>query len=39
MLKIKFVMFIFSIITLTVFLPLLIGGLVIIAFWIFSSPS
>ena len=29
----------FNIITLTVFLLLLIGGLVIIAIWIFSSPS
>ena len=28
-----------NIITLTVFLPLLIGGLVIIAIWIFSSPN
>ena len=29
----------FSILTLEVFLPLLIGGLVIIAIWIFSSPN
>ena len=29
----------FNILTLEIFLPLLIGGLVIIAIWIFSGPS
>lgn len=29
----------FNILTLEIFLPLLVGGLVIIALWIFSGPS